>query len=467
MHEATGLTLQFDSVYARIGRYGPEVVFRGARVLPETGDEPLVTAASGRVSLSIPRSLWYRRLEVGRVSFVRPRLSFVITSDGHIRLVGQSALQRRDEEHAPMTLDRLPRGHYAVDDATLDVLDLRSRQGRFQLTGANVDVRRKGDEITVVGRVELPGHLGSFIDFEGQANGDLEDTAKVAWRAHVDARDLDLEQWAATLPDSFRVPAAGHGSIRVSARGAGREVTSLRVQPALTDLRLAGSTEEFTRVAGDIRVQRDATTVSLEAAGFELSRAGRPWRPTSLEARLTRKDGRIAAVAARADYLRIENLAVLAAAMPQGALRERIATLAPRGELFGLNLAVTDVGGRRTSGHHGPPALHGHRLWPARQGSRHHRLRRRLSKAAAPAASSTSRHATPPSTGHNNGAHRLRSCVPTGASSGSVSAMACASGSTTRSRTAATAAREARSGCCSGPASCRLWMSARRPRTST
>ena len=347
VHEATGLTLQFDSVYARISRYGPEVVFRGARVLPETGDEPLVTAASGRVSLSIPRSLWYRRLEVGRVSFVRPRLSFVITSDGHIRLVGQSALQRRDEEHAPMTLDRLPRGHYAVDDATLDVLDLRARQGRFQLTGANVDVRRKGDEITVVGRVELPGHLGSFIDFEGQANGDLADTAKVAWRAHVDARDLDLEQWAATLPDSFRVPAAGHGSIRVSARGAGREVTSLRVQPALADLRLAGSTEEFTRVAGDIRVQRDATTVSLEAAGFELSRAGRPWRPTSVEARLTRKDGRIAAVAARADYLRIENLAVLAAALPQGALRERIATLAPRGELFGLNLAVTDVGGHR------------------------------------------------------------------------------------------------------------------------
>ena len=347
VHEATGLTLQFDSVYARISRYGPEVVFRGARVLPETGDEPLVTAASGRVSLSIPRSLWYRRLEVGRVSFVRPRLSFVITSDGHIRLVGQSALQRRDEDHAPMTLDRLPRGHYAVDDATLDVLDLRSRQGRFQLTGANIDVRRKGDEITVVGRVELPGHLGSFIDFEGQAHGNLEDTAKVAWRARVDARDLDLEHWAATLPDSFRVPAAGHGSIRVSARGAGREVTSLRVQPALVGLRLAGSTDEFTRVAGDIRVQRDATTVSLEAAGFELSRAGSPWRPTSFEARLTRKDGRIAAVAARADYLRIENLAVLAAALPQGALRERIATLAPRGELFGLNLAVTDVGGRR------------------------------------------------------------------------------------------------------------------------
>ena len=49
VREATGLTLEFDSVYARIGRYGPELVFRGARVLPASGDEALVSAESGLV----------------------------------------------------------------------------------------------------------------------------------------------------------------------------------------------------------------------------------------------------------------------------------------------------------------------------------------------------------------------------------------------------------------------------------
>jgi uncharacterized protein (TIGR02099 family) len=344
VHEATGLTLRFDSVYARIGRYGPEVVFRGARVLPESGDEPLVTAAAGRVSLSIPRSIWYRRLEVARVSFMRPRLSFVITADGHVRLVGQNALERRDAGRPPMTLDRLPRGTYAVTDAVLDVLDLRAKQGRFQLTGADIDLVRAGNDVTLGGHVELPEHLGSVIDFEAEASGDLADTAVVAWRARIDARDLDLEQWAAMLPDSFRVPAGGHGSIRVSARGTGPVVKSLRAEPQFANLRLAGASEAFSRVAGDIRVQRDATTVSLEATGFELSRPGMPWRPGSLEARLTRKDGRIAAVAARADYLRVENLALLVAALPPGRLRDRVATLAPRGELYGLDLALADAG---------------------------------------------------------------------------------------------------------------------------
>jgi uncharacterized protein (TIGR02099 family) len=344
---ATGLTLQFDSVYARIGRYGPEVVFRGARVLPASGDEPLVTAAAGRVGLSIPRSILYRRLEVARVVFVRPRLSFVITSDGHVRLVGQSALLRPEGEHEPMTLDRLPRGTYSVNDAVLDVLDLRARQGRFQVTGADIDIVRKGDQITLTGHLELPEHLGRSIEFDAEASGDLAENAAVGWRARVDAEDLDLGQWAATLPDSFHVPDAGFGSIQASARGVGPTVTSLRLEPRFRNLRLAGSAEEFTRIAGSIRVQRDGTHESLEATRLELSRPGSPWRPTSVEARLTRRDGRIAVAALRADYLRIENLAALAVALPPGRLRERIQALAPRGELSGVDIVVTEAGEKR------------------------------------------------------------------------------------------------------------------------
>jgi uncharacterized protein YhdP len=145
VRESTGLTLEFDSVYGRIGRYGPEVVFRGARVLPSQGGEPLVTAAAGRVSLSIPRSIWYGRFEVARVALVHPRLSFVITSDGRLQLVGQAALLRPDEPSAPLTLDRLPRGRFAVTGATLDVLDLRARQQPERQRSDHLARARRGE----------------------------------------------------------------------------------------------------------------------------------------------------------------------------------------------------------------------------------------------------------------------------------------------------------------------------------
>lgn len=348
VRETTGLTLEFDSVHARIGRYGPEVVFRGARVLPASGDAPLVSAASGRVSLSILRTLWFRRIEIGRVSLVRPRLNFVIHTDGSVQLVGQFALQTQPEaERPPLTLERLPRGLFAVRDATLDVLDLRARQGRFELTGADIEIERRGNHVTAHGQVALPEHLGSALEFDADVQGDLADAASLAWRGSLDAYDLDFEQWAALLPDSFVVPAAGHGSFEVSARGVGRELAALRLQPSLEDLRLAGADGEFTRIAGDIRLQQEDGAISVRATGLELSRSGAPWRPTSLEARLTREDGRITAASARADYLRIENIAALAAFLPAGALREQIGTLAPRGELFGIDVALSGIEGRR------------------------------------------------------------------------------------------------------------------------
>ncbi len=348
VREATGLTLEFESVYARIGRYGPEIVFSGARVLPASGDQPLVSAESGRVSLSILRTLWYRRIEVGRVSLVRPRLNFVIHTDGTVQLVGQFALQQRPEaERTPLSLERLPRGTFEIRDATLDVLDLRARQGRFELTGADIEIERKGGHVALHGQVELPPHLGSALEFEADVQGDLADTGALEWRAGVDAHDLDFEQWAALLPDSFVVPAAGQGSFDVAARGVGRQLNALRVKPNIADLRFAGADGEFTRIAGDIRLQREQDTMTVQASGLELSRTGAPWRPTSLKAELTRRDGRIATATVRADYLRIENLAALAVLLPAGALREQITALAPRGELFGVDVTLTNTGERR------------------------------------------------------------------------------------------------------------------------
>ncbi|MGH8134919.1 MAG: YhdP family protein, partial [Steroidobacteraceae bacterium] len=342
---ATGLRIEFDSLNARIGRYGPEIHFNGARVLPASGDLPLVSAASGSASLAIGRSLWYRRIEIGRVVLEQPRLHFVIHTDGTVELVGQGAIEPKPGvERQPMTLSRLPRGLFAVHEATLDVLDLRAKQGRFELTGADLEFERRGRHLSLRGQVELPEHLGSALEMEADVSGDLEDVNSLEWRALIDARDLDFEQWAALLPDSFIVPAAGHGSVRATARGVGRGLTSLRLRSDLGNLRLPDGGAEFTRVAGDFRMTHDADGISIDGTGFELSREGAPWRPTSISATLKQSEGHIVSVSARADYLRIENLGAFASLLPVGPLRDRLQALAPRGELFGLDAVVSKPG---------------------------------------------------------------------------------------------------------------------------
>ena len=345
---ATGLRLEFDSLNARIGRYGPEIHFNGARVLPASGNEPLVSAESGSVSLAIFRSLWYRRVEVGRVTLVRPRLHFVIHTDGSVELVGQGAIEPKPGvQRKPMTLSRLPRGLFSVYDATLDVLDLRARQGHFELTGANLELERNGKHVRLRGQVELPEHLGAALEVEADLRGDLEVPEKVEWRTKVDARDLDFEQWAELLPDSFAVPTAGHGSVVATVRGVGRSLTGLELQPEFINMKLPNGGAEFTRIAGDLRMQASADEISVEGSGLEFSREGATWRPTNVAATLMRRDGRIASVTAHADYLRIENLAAFSSLLPAGPLRAKLEALAPRGELSGVDVAVKDFGAGR------------------------------------------------------------------------------------------------------------------------
>jgi len=345
LREATGLRVRFDSLYARVGRYGPEIAFRGARVLPASGEEPLISAASGRVSLAVFRSLLHRRLEVGRFMLVQARLHFVIYADGAVRLVGQESLRRSPEREGSqaMTLERLPRGLFVVRDATLAVLDLRAGQGQFELTGVHLALERSGDEVTLDGRIELPRHLGASVAFEAGVRGELADPATLRWQGRIAARELDLAQWAALLPAGYPVPRAGHGSLEVAAEGVGRNIRALRVQPRLADLRLHTGAE-FTRVAGDLRLQRAAGELSVEASGLELSRAAAPWKPTRLAARLTVRDGRLRSASLRADYLRIENLVALATLAPPGTARDLVVALAPRGELAGLDFTVDDAG---------------------------------------------------------------------------------------------------------------------------
>ncbi|TAK51804.1 MAG: TIGR02099 family protein [Gammaproteobacteria bacterium] len=344
LREATGLRLSFDSLYARVGRYGPEIAFSGARVLPETGEDPLISAEAGRVSLAIGRSLLRRRLEVGRFMLVRPRLHVVVYHDGAIRLVGQESLRRAPESaRESVTLDRLPRGLFVVRDATLAVLDLRAGQGRFELTGVNVELERAGDEVAVDGRIELPRHLGADLEFEATVDGDLRVPDQLRWQARIGARNLDLAQWSALLPAGYPVPVAGRGSVEASARGTGRTVTGLRVQPRFAGLRLPSGTE-FTRLAGELRLQREGDDFALEASGLELSRPAAVWQPSRLAATLELRDGRVRTASLRADYLRIENLAALVSLAPAGPAREFVVALAPRGELSDLDLAVTDAG---------------------------------------------------------------------------------------------------------------------------
>jgi uncharacterized protein (TIGR02099 family) len=345
---ATGLHLSFDSLDARIGLHGPEIYFQGARIVDPQG-EVLITARAGGASLSLLRSAWFRRLEIGRVILESPQLHLVIFPDRHVELVGQAGFAGTTTPRQPQAgLDRVPRGVFEVRDATLIFLDLRAGHATWELTRANIEMRREGGSIALKGTVSLPKHLGQSLDVDAEVSGNLADLSSLGWRGKVEARDVDFAGWADVLPENFRVPMAGTGSFRLSARGSGARFERGRVETQLKGVELPHTGPAtpviYDRLAGELVVKRVGDDWQVSGSRIEFSLPGSPWTPADLDATVTFQQQRVTKASVRTGFFRAQNLLPLLAFAPQTPLRDRIETLAPRGTLRRVDLAMVPVG---------------------------------------------------------------------------------------------------------------------------
>jgi uncharacterized protein (TIGR02099 family) len=345
---ATGLRLSFDSLDARIGLHGPEIHFEGARIVDPQGDA-LITARAGGVSLSVLRSIWYRRLEIGRVILESPQLHLVIFPDRHVELVGQAGFAGTTSPREPGGgLDRVPRGVFEARDATLIFLDLRAGHATWELTRANIEMRREGGSISLKGTVSLPKHLGQSLEIDSELSGDLADLSSLRWRGKVQARDVDFAGWADVLPESFKVPLAGTGSFSLSARGSGARFERGRAGMQLQGVEMPhdGSAAPviYERLAGDFAAKRTSDGWQLSGSKMEFSLPGSHWTPSDLDATAILAQQRLVKASVRTGFFRIQNLLPLLAFAPHTTLRDRIETLAPRGTLRQVELSVAPAG---------------------------------------------------------------------------------------------------------------------------
>ncbi len=345
---ATGLRLSFDSLDARLGWYGPEIYFKGARIVDRDGGV-LVTARAGRASLAVLRSIWFRRLEIGRVILESPRLNLLIFPDRHVELVGQAGFAKPPEQ--PRTqrgLDRIPRGVIEIRDATVAFRDLAAGGASWELTRVDLELSREGSSIALDGRVSLPARLGRSVEFEASASGDLETLRETAWRARVSATDIDVAGWVKLLPRDWPLPSAGRGSFRVSARGQGANVERGRANLQMTGVTLPAPAGHgavtYRRMAGDATLVHDDGQWRLAGSQVELSLPGAAWKPTDFDLRVGLSDGKLERIGLRAGFLRIDNLTPLATFLPAGGLRERLEAAAPRGVLSNVDVGIVPVG---------------------------------------------------------------------------------------------------------------------------
>lgn len=404
IEKRSGLDLEFARIDARLGLYGPELVFEDAVIRVPGEREPLATAKAGRVGFDWWRFARTGRLASGRVTLDGARLYVYVTAKG-LELRGQGALFRDRDPNAPLRLDRLPMGHVVVTDSIVTLQDLRTRGPALTLADVELAAERSRGALVVEGHADLPGALGERLDLEARLEGDLAALARTPWSGTASIRDAQLAGWTAFLPQWSTRPADGHGDLRAEARGVGTRLDYARTQLALAEVRAnaapprvaasggnaanpstaansskAASTADavnaataplaaaaaqvgpsaptapvvvpdappvdlapvaFRRIAADATLERRPDGWRLSARSVDLDPGRDAWRRGELEAELHRSAERVERLAVRSPSIRLDALAPLATFAPPGALRDALAALSPEGALTLVDLTLT------------------------------------------------------------------------------------------------------------------------------
>ena len=356
INRTTGLEIDFRDLKPRWRFYGPEVYFTDAKLKAPLTGAVLVEAQAGSVGIDLWHLIFRAELLPGRVTLERPELNFVRTPAGHIELVGQEAIRRRDPSQPPMSLDDLPTGRLAIENATVSFTDQLQGHSSWRLTDISVDIERDRDDLAVEGHIDLPESLGRSLDFKGTGAGYLSAPDKLAWRFEVVASDVKFAGWTASLRESLgenaRLPTSGHGGLRLAASFAGRDLVEAQLRLQLADVSLGDGTAErpetrYAVMAGDF-VLRETNNGSwhVEGKDVELTRADRPWSTPHFSADWRIEEHHLRALKAEAAFLQLDNLTPLVALLPPGPVRTRLVELSPEGQVRDLSVDFANVDGK-------------------------------------------------------------------------------------------------------------------------
>ena len=340
--ELTTLEFAFARLDARLGRHGPELVFRNARVTVPGQRDALVTATAGRVGFDWWRFLRTGRLASGRVVLEGARVFVYLTPDG-VELRGQGAFGETPD-NARLALDELPLGLVRIENATVTVQDLRTASRPWRIDQVDLDLERDTRALIVGGSVRLPDRLGARLTVEARLDGDLAQRATLDWRAEVKLRRAEVGGWTALVPHWPWLPAGGRGDLDIAAHGRGAELGAATARVDLVHVLLAGEPgrppPQLAALAGTFTLTHTGSRWIGSGREVVVDPGHDAWRRGEFDGELDWRDGRLEAAALRSPAIRLDALAALVPLMPAGTPREAFAALAPRGALTVVDLAL-------------------------------------------------------------------------------------------------------------------------------
>ena len=356
---ATGLHLSFDRLEARLGWYGPELVFRNARILGTKGGPTLVSARAGHVGFDVWRAISSGRLASARVQLDGAVVHLLLQPTG-VALLGQEALARGETDSTPLTIANLPVGRVRLDDGIIIVEDERQRRRGLSIAHVRLDLDRRPSALKFGLQLKLPAELGTRLEMSGAVDGNGEPGTALHWTSTIDGRGLKFAGLSALLTDVVRLPVAGGGNVHAAFGGTDLVLAHADGTFDLRELVLpgeGGTRSAPTTLAGSLSVDRAeqpaadghrASQWRVRARDIGLASGKERLRGGRAEAEWLLDDGAVQRFKLKVPELPLALLGPFTALATAATVREAGAALAPRGRVTAVDLTATRQAGGAT-----------------------------------------------------------------------------------------------------------------------
>jgi uncharacterized protein (TIGR02099 family) len=334
VHRQTGFHIRFAHVSPSLRWYGPELYFDKLELRSKDDRRVLARAAGGRIAADVWRLIRSGKLLAGRVQLEAPDIMVARLGPDSFALASEIELGRQDTGAAPLSLDDLPAGKFAIRHGRLTVINWNPSLPQLVLNDVNLEVRRDLDTLAVGAEARLPAILGGTLTVAATAQG-LADTQTMAWNTIARARDIAFPGWRLLLPDYLSTLNGGTGGFELAAHGVGESLAAANLDfraKAVSTLLTDGTGAKFDQISGSLDLSHSEDRWTMVGRRVQALQAGRhdplsefniSWRGTDLG---------LLELRARASYLRADSLLPLTGLLPQKDLRERLRDIAPTGE---------------------------------------------------------------------------------------------------------------------------------------
>lgn len=343
--QALGHPVEVGSMSARWHRWGPELALFDVRMSDTATGPALLRFDEVHIGVDLIDAVREWRLQPSTIRVIGTHLVLVRRSDGRIQLQGLGETARGSGGNRAAGVAWLfSRQHLLLEKADLEFVDPRRDPQRLRLSDVNLELRNDGNHHQLAGKLQLPASIGHSLTLGLDARDVI--AAPDAWRARIHLKVEGVQLATLTTRLSKQVPPVKAGSADLELWGklqAGR-VDSLVARVGIAGLAIGAEGAPGYRVdkaSGDLAVTRQHGGWSLRGAGLRVTRAGNAW-PAGGFTLAYREPGTVrgAALDARWDYLRVDDLVAAFIALPSlpQRWREVAAKLAPRGAVTAAHL---------------------------------------------------------------------------------------------------------------------------------